>query len=247
MPDDEKLERVVPVVPVVPQTEAVTVPWYEQNHNKTFIIYLLITTIMTIWPWIFFGAVFGLGGIAMQHHVARVANNHPQDVSFFVTSISNIFSFIITYLFSKAAASVAQKWVVHKNVDITRISFLTALKNQAFPTYLYQQGRYRPLAIVVLYMVIFIFVTPGITALLLPVPFIRHVSLSGTELDFASTDTNCINWFNNNTIPDTCNWSVSDIPTFMRQQAKYLSFLSPRPTMVWITPTALRRIKWWMC
>ena len=200
---------------VVSQPEAVTIPWYEQNHNKTFIIYLLITTIMMIWPWILFGAFFGLGGVAMQYHAARVANDHPQDVTFFVTSISNVISLINAFLFSKGAASVAQKWVVHKDANITSISFLTALKNRAFPVYLYQQGRYRPLAIVVLYMVIFIFVTPGMTALLLPVPFIRKASLSGTELNFASNDTGCNNWFNNNTIPDTCTWAVSAISTFI--------------------------------
>jgi hypothetical protein len=219
------------------------VSWYEQNHNKTFIIYLLITTIMMIWPWIFFGAVVGLHGIPMQHHVARVANAHPQDVAFFVTTISNVISLITAYLFSKAAASVAQKWVVHKNADVADISFFTALKNRALPIYLYHQGRFRNAAIVVLYMVIFAFVTPGITALLVPVPFNRKASLSGKELNFASNDTDCINWFNENIIPDTCGWEVSDTPTFMPQHAKRLSFLSQRHTMVLTTATALRRIK----
>jgi hypothetical protein len=149
---------------------------------------------------------------------------------------------ITAHLFSKAAASVAQKWVVHKDADVANISFFTALKNRAPPIYLYHQGRFRYAAIVVLYIVIFTFVTPGITALLLPVPFNRKASLSGKELDFASNDTDCVNWFNENIIPDTCGWEVSDTPTFMPQHAKRLSFLSQSHTMVLTTPTALRRI-----
>ena len=188
--------------------------WYDRNHNKTFIIYLLLSVIMTIWPWIFFGVVVGLDGIAMSQRTANVARNHPQDVSFFVTSISNIICLLSAFLFSKAVASLAQKWIVHKDVDVSRISFLAALKNREFPIYLYRQGRYRPLAIVILYMVIFIFVIPGISALLLPVPFSRKANLSGTELDFASNDTSCINWFNSNIIPNTCDWIVSVTPLY---------------------------------
>lgn len=161
---------------------------------------------MTIWPWIFFGAVFGLGGIEMHGHAGRVANNHAQDVTFFTTSISNCISLIIAYLFSKAVASVAQKWVVYKEMDVSRVSFFTALKNRAAPVSLFRQGRYRPFLIVVIYIAIFIFVTPGITALLLPHPFSRSTSLIGTELDFASNDTDCISWFNNNTVSNSCDW-----------------------------------------
>jgi hypothetical protein len=193
-------------------TPAKEYSWYAQDHNKTFLIYLLLTFIMTIWPWIFFGAVFGLGGIEMHGHAERVANDHAQDVSFFTTSISNCISLIIAYLFSKAVASVAQKWVVYKEMDVSRVSFFTALKNRAAPVSLFRQGRYRPFLIVVLYIAIFIFVTPGITALLLPHPFSRNTSLFGTELDFASNDTDCISWFNNNTVANSCDWIVSLTP-----------------------------------
>jgi hypothetical protein len=33
--------------------------------------------------------------------------------------------------------------------------------------------------------------------------------VTGTELDFGSVDTTCIDWFNNNTIPHQCDWQVS--------------------------------------
>jgi len=180
--------------------------WYGDNHNKTFATLLLVTLLMTIWPWIFFWVVFGKDGIEMHGRAAKVANNHPQDVSFFVTAISSVISIIVAYLFSKGVASVAQKWIVYKEMDIANVSFLTALKNRAVPISLFVQGRYRPFLIVVFYVVIFIFVTPGLVALLLPHPFTRYTSLAGTELDFASTKSDCISWFNNNTIPNTCDW-----------------------------------------
>jgi hypothetical protein len=198
-------DHVTPATPATPAMES----WYEQDHNKTFLIFLLLTLIMTIWPWILFGAIVRSDGIEMRGRAARVANDHQQDVTFFVTSISNCITLITGYLFSKAVASVAQKWIVYKEMDVSRVSFFTALKNRATPVSLFRQGRYRPFLIVVLYIAIFIFVTPGMTALLLPHPFGRNTSLYGKELDFASNNTDCISWFNNNTISPTCDWIVS--------------------------------------
>jgi hypothetical protein len=50
-------------------------------------------------------------------------------------------------------------------------------------------------------------VTSGFTALLTPVVFNRHTPLNAKELDFGATDPACVDWFNNNTIPRTCDWT----------------------------------------
>ena len=183
--------------------------WYEKDHNKTFIRLLSFTTFMTIWPWVFFSVVMVFGGLAMPLKAARIANHHPQDVSFFVTSLSSVLNIVVGYLFSKAVSMLSQKYVVHKDPNIAHISFFTKLRNRSFPTSSWHQRRFRPFLIVILFMIFFIFVTSGNSALLTPVVFNRHEQLQATELDFGATDPACIGWFNNNTIPHICDWTVT--------------------------------------
>ena len=183
--------------------------WYEKDHNKTFIRLLSFTTFMTIWPWVFFSVVMVFDGLAMPLKAARIANHHPQDVSFFVTSLSSVLNIVVGYLFSKAVSTLSQKYVVHKNPNIAHISFFTNLKNRSFPMSLLEQHRVRPVLTVLLYMIFFIFVTSGNSALLTPVIFNRHVQLQGTELDFGATDPACVDWFSNNSLLQTCDWTVT--------------------------------------
>jgi hypothetical protein len=61
-------------------------------------------------------------------------------------------------------------------------------------------------AILLLYMGIFTFVSPGLNAILLPHPFSLLRPLQGYELDFSSNDTTCVEWVVSHPIPETCNW-----------------------------------------
>ena len=183
--------------------------WYEKDHNKTFAKPLLIITFMTIWPWVFFGIVMAFDGLAMPLKAARIANHHPQDVSFFVTSLSSVLNIVVGYLFSNAVSMLSRKYVVHKDPNIAHISFFTKLRNRSFPTSSWHQRRFRPFLTVILFMIFFIFVTSGNSALLTPVIFNRHVQLQGTELDFGATDPACVDWFSNNSLLQTCDWTVT--------------------------------------
>jgi hypothetical protein len=179
--------------------------WYDLNHNSFFTRYLFLTIVMIIWPWIFFGVVWGAGGI--QLHNSHAANN-PKDTLYFVTAISNIIGMMSAYLFSKAVASLAQKRVVHKSMAISDVSFFTALKNRVPSFSLFRRGRRHLLVMVILYLIIFALITPGLTALLTPIHFNQKVQLFGTELDFASNHSDCIDWFHNYSIPTTCDWET---------------------------------------
>ena len=179
----------------------------QPDNDPTFKVLLAFTTFMTIWPWVFFGVLMGLDGVAMPLTAARTARYHPQEVSFFVTSLSGILNMIVGYLFSTAVSRLSQKYVAHKNPNIADISFFTHLKNRTFPMSLLYQGRTLLVLIVVLYMTVFNFVTSGISALLTPVIFNRHAQLQATELDFGATDPACVDWFNN-TISNICDWAV---------------------------------------
>lgn len=176
--------------------------------GPVFYICLAFTIIMLFWPWIFFGVTWSLGGIQMHHTAARIVHEHPQDTAFFVTMLCNGLSTFTAILFSAAVVSLSQRWVVHKDTTILHITLFSALKNNGLPISLLGEGNFALFVLAVVYFLMFQLVTPGITALLTPVTFNRTISLSGTELDFASIDTGCIDWFNNNTIPHSCDWMV---------------------------------------
>lgn len=177
--------------------------------DPIFYMCLGFTIIMLFWPWILFGITWGSGGIQMPKTAAKVVYEHPQDAAFFVTTICNGFSTLIAILFSAAVVNLSQRWVVQKETTITHITFFTTLKNQELPALLWDEGKFFLFIIPIFYFAMFQFVTPGITALLTPIPFNQMIPLIGSELDFASTDSDCIDWFNNNTIPHSCDWMVN--------------------------------------
>lgn len=174
-----------------------------------FSLFFIATVIMMIWPWIFFAVLWRLGGIQMPRTAANVAHNHPQDVTFFVTHISGLLSAIIIALFSRAVVILARKWISHRDTTTSHITFFTSLRTQHAPPASFLQGKSHLFLMILFYNTIFTFVTPGLDALLSPAVFVRTNTLTGTELDFGSTDDTCLSWFNSNTIPHFCDWNVT--------------------------------------
>lgn len=235
----------ITIMPIMPLSMGIpnqVVQWYEQGHDIDFIGWLFLATLMLIWPWIFFGVVWQLDGLEMQHNAARIASRHTQDVAFFVTTISNGIGLLIGFLFGKAVSRLAQKWVVHKDSTVAHVSLLTNLKNRSLPTSLFFQRRLLSVFIVVFYMSVFALVPGGITALLTPVIFPRHTDINGTELDFGSTNVSCIDWFNNNIIPHTCDWTVGSSQISWNDSVLICHLFLFRFTRVQITQNVLKKI-----
>jgi hypothetical protein len=172
--------------------------------------------IMLAWPWIFFGVVWHSDGIDMNAHVARVVRDHPASVTFFVTQFGTISSLIVGFLFSTAIIRFTQKWVVGKpDVTMFHVSVIWAFKNLKFPWALgtvfamLAENKWLPVLLVVACIFTFTFVPSGTTSLITPIPFNKTAPLTGTELDFASLDQECVSWFKSHTIPESCDWKVS--------------------------------------
>lgn len=172
---------------------------------------------MIVWPWVFYGVVKDRGGIEANRTVSNIVRKHAQDVDYFVTALASAIAFIIGYLFQTSVTRLAQKWVVFEQTDIFRLSFFSALKNRSFvwswkalPSIFKSATRLGLVFTVILYILSFILVTPGLTALLHPQTLIRSASLLGTEVDFASSSPDCLEWFNNSTnLISSCDWKVS--------------------------------------
>jgi hypothetical protein len=184
--------------------------WYHADHDiRGFTKLMFFAFIMTIWPWIFFGVLRGLGGVPFDRKMTTILHENPKDTAYLVTAVISFISLYLSHLHSTAVTKIVMKRIVLKHTTISLISFFTALKNHKLDHSAIPQARSAHFIITALYTGIFTFATPGFTALLLPAPFSRTVHLTGTELDFASNDIDCIDWFNNNTISHTCDWIVS--------------------------------------
>lgn len=185
--------------------------WYHaDNGTYDFMGKALLAIIMTIWPWILFGVLKRLGGIQLNRTSTMIVHENPKDTAFFVTAICGIISLVLSLLHSAVVAKIAAKRVL-KPTPLSLISFFLALKDYTLgPPATWSQVRRGLFPILVMYTGVFLFATPAFTALLTPAPFKQNVSLTGTELDFASNDIDCINWFNDNNTPDTCDWIVSE-------------------------------------
>lgn len=193
---------------LLPASDASDSGWYDLEHDRFFHRYLILTITTTTLPWLFFAVVWRSEGIVLPRTAANIAQKHPQEVTFFMTSAGDVFKLGVSWLFSEAVVSLAKKWIAYKDAAIFHISFFASL-NSGDAFLLFHQRKLNLFYTVLLKISIFALVGSGITTLLTPAPFIRRVTLTGSELDFASIDNTCIKWFNNNTVPHICDWQAS--------------------------------------
>ena len=185
--------------------------------HSSLIIYLAVTFVMLTWPWIFFGAIWAKKGIQLNNHAARVVKDNPHVTNYLVTFIGTIFSLIMGFLLSSAVTRLAQeRYPRNGPVTVFDIMSLSAFKHRSWPwgfrdsvTHLFHPKRMFIVVLIAACVAAFTTITSSITSLINPAPFNRTVSLQGTEIDFASNDSDCIAWFNEVTIPNNCDWHVS--------------------------------------
>ena len=167
--------------------------------------------IKLIWPWMFFAAIWVKSGIKINHNVAAVIIQNPHATTYLVTLISSVNTIIIAYLFSVAIVRFSQEWVTYKRTpDPLHLRILLALRYQRWQINgTVNRNAWGLAALVFACFLTFLNLTSSISTLISPVPFNRTSILTGTELDFSSTDTDCVDWFKLNLINNTCNWQAS--------------------------------------
>jgi len=162
----------------------------------------LFTLTAVVLPWILFGVCFAFGGIPLR---GSIIQKYPQESAFIVTSIAAVIYLAIIYLFQNAVTILVESTSTRNINEL----FFIALRNRAFSPGLWKTNKLGHLLVVMFVGFTFAFVTSGITALLLPINYSRSTTLTGTELDFASNNTDCVTWFANNGISFECGWQVS--------------------------------------
>lgn len=173
---------------------------------------------MLLWPWLFFGIVWAKKGIQMNNDLAPVVANNPHATTYIITFICTLISTIVGTIFSLAIIRLAQEWVTHYQPTVPfHVTALLALRHQSFPWKdfkkdgkgLLTKKKWWPAALVILCVLTFPHLVSTTTSLLTPIPFNQMASLTGYELDFLSTDPDCLDWFAGHPIPTTCDWVVS--------------------------------------
>ena len=170
---------------------------------------------MLVWPWIFWGVIWNQHGIQMNKHVVKVVKNNPHSTTFFTTLLGNIAGLIVSTLFSSAIIRFSQEWVERKGVTVFDVSMLSAFRYQRWPWRIrdlngsFVRTQWLRMVLVVGCIAAFGFVPSSVTSLITPAPFDRKAPLIGTELDFSSNATDCLEWFRNNNISNSCDWEVS--------------------------------------
>ena len=174
---------------------------------------------MLVWPWIFFGVVWAKGGLQMNNHLSKIVRNHPQATTYFITFICSTISLIIGELFSLAIIRFAQELVTYrKPTRPFHLTVLLAFRRQTWPwgksvkdaKYLMTKDRWWPAVSVIVCALTFPHLISSTATLLTPTSFNRTAVLTGTEVDFSSTDAECLSWFGNNSLTNPiCLWQVS--------------------------------------
>ncbi|KAF8812671.1 hypothetical protein BYT27DRAFT_7132308 [Phlegmacium glaucopus] len=158
---------------------------------------------MLLWPWIFFSQA--RDGIQMPDNLAIYVHAHPHITNFFITFISTLINMIVAYLFSTAVIRFAQEWITKNHLNLFGLTLISGFSSQKIPwgpkdiSYVCKKkSRTLRATLIILCWAAFTFGTSGITSLLEPDPFDKKSQLNGTELDFSTNDTACLNYLRSN-------------------------------------------------
>jgi hypothetical protein len=191
----------------------------------------LLCVTLLLWPWIFVGHIWAnrdRGGVRASPSVSALVQNHPHDVDFFVTTISYAIGFLMAYSYSRAIAIYYDNWyspnpesrdegsLDHQFFQYWRVPTIEWSLQVVWRTIIKNRQGLHLLAVLIFYMLIFVFIGSGLNAVLIPHAFTRTMSLEGNELDFTSTNATCVQWLADNPIPSTCNWIVSFVSMLLR-------------------------------
>ncbi|TFK71632.1 hypothetical protein BDN72DRAFT_895469 [Pluteus cervinus] len=194
------------------------------------------TFLLLIAPWIFYGIVVHKTQLILGRSAAEQVANHPRTTTHAVVTLAGLLSTAVTFLFGASVVCVAQKWIAtHKpppadliaaNSDrrLTgtdkkplRIGYLGRLAKikGLQPVLAFNSRRARALTILAFLLYTSCNqATAGIAAMFTPQPVSLTTSLTGSEIDFASTDTECIAWYQAHPPPQTCGYNERNGFTF---------------------------------
>jgi hypothetical protein len=152
----------------------------------------------------------------MYGRLAEVIDQYPQKVGAVVTFLSTIITAIATFVFGKVIVRLGQELIAaDTEVTVFGVSAMLAFRHA---TLVWGIGQWRPLkngkgrwAMLVLLLAClgaFKVAPTGIAGLITPGQFNRTVDLTGTELNFASTDPGCLAWLEENRVDNDCDWKV---------------------------------------
>ncbi|KDR77667.1 hypothetical protein GALMADRAFT_209945 [Galerina marginata CBS 339.88] len=199
-----------------PDTEEDTTSKLTHRVRKSDIPLLLGILIMLCWPWVLSGVLLIRGGIPLTGRFADLVKKNPKDTTFFATQIGTIVNLIVTFLFSTAILRYSQGWMARKdNISLFHVSLITAFRSHSFPwgpkdgKYLLAQWRWIRVVLVVACIFTFTFIPSAVSTLLNPVPITQFANITGTELDFSPTASDCLEWLNTKTTSlttNTCQW-----------------------------------------
>ena len=177
--------------------------------------------VMLTWPWVFFGIVWVRHGVQLPvNNATSFIIDNPHITNYIVTFIGTIVSLVVGFLLSSAVTRLGQQQFLKYPVTVFHVIVLSAFKNHSWPwnmndslTHLFNPNTSLIVILIGACVVAFTTVTSSTTSLITPVTFIRTVPLQGTELDFSSNDTACIDWLNTTlrtfATVGGCSWQVS--------------------------------------
>ena len=185
------------------------------NRRIRDIFALLVIFITLAMHWLFFGIVFARKGVQMSNYHSRVVNNNPQRTNFVITQVGTMVQLIVGALFSYAVVRFAQEWITNTAITVYHVFLVNGFKSRGLldVAKVITRHRWLPAVPLLACMIAFIYVPSSTTSLVTPIPFNRTVVLEGTEVNFSSSATDCLEWLNRRYISSNCDWQVRiDMP-----------------------------------
>ncbi|KAJ2914085.1 hypothetical protein MD484_g6318, partial [Candolleomyces efflorescens] len=184
---------------------------------------------LIIWPWAFFGIVSTMNGLAMHDRLVEIVTRYPHRVSTVATLIGTLNQVAATFLFGKAIVRLGQELIDRRRHDVDaegrrvqagdmsvfRSSCLSAFRYMSLVwglgTWSGLAKRKRQVLVLVAFLATWLvvqFVPSGIAGLITPGHVIRDTEISAMELDFTSSEPECLTWMEANRVRNTCDWKA---------------------------------------
>ncbi|TFK65189.1 hypothetical protein BDN72DRAFT_962696 [Pluteus cervinus] len=229
---------------VKPSDSPISEKWPDGKRKawQFYILRISAAFALLIAPWIFHGVVVHSGQLALSRPVAEKVAKNPQTTTQVVVTLAGIVSMAVTFLFGAAVVCVAQKWVTtatqvptglansevlateqnnEANSDrlkrTVRIKHLARLANIGGLRPVFAFNSWRAVGVSIVAVLLYVACNQalaGISAMFTPQPLSLTTALTGSEVDFSSTNPTCLDWYEANPPPQVCGYVNSGGVTF---------------------------------
>ncbi|KDQ10385.1 hypothetical protein BOTBODRAFT_190536 [Botryobasidium botryosum FD-172 SS1] len=174
-----------------------------KRHWFQYTLACSLALVIIICTWTFRQLAAISPGIPAWPSFGKFARDNTRSTIMGVTVFCTFLNFLAKWLFYHSVVIFTRLRLMEERTFVETAFLGAVASGRAFRT-IHGGGAYTATSVVILGLLGLL--TAGFTSLFTPLPIPNTIGISGSELDFASTSPECIDWYMANSNPEDCRW-----------------------------------------